>query len=385
MARFELVTSPRIVFGAGALSQLEAIVPSLGSRALLVIGGESADRSGLRERLERLFPVAAIARAAKEPTVAEVDLAVEAARAAGCDVVVAVGGGSVLDCGKAAAGLLSNGGSLLEYLEGVGSGREISRPATPLCAVPTTAGTGSEVTRNAVVSGPGYKKSVRSPYLVPRVALCDPELTRGVPGPVAAACGMDALTQLIEPYLSSAANPICDGLALQGIAAAGRSLRRAVLELDDGAREEMALASLLGGICLANAGLGAVHGLAASLGALFPIPHGVACAAVLTQTIRANLGVAWKSSERERIWTRFSQIAEALTGRRFVDRTTGVDVGLGALHDLQHDLSIPSLRRYGVEAADLPRVVAGARGSSMRYNPVELDDEQLTAILERAL
>ncbi len=384
MAPFELVTSPRIVFGAGALARLGALVRDLGERVLLVLGAESAERSGLRARLEELCPVAARARVRGEPTIADVDAAVEAARGDGCDVVVAVGGGSVLDCGKAAAGLLANGGSLALYLEGVGSGRELVRAAAPLVAVPTTAGTGSEVTKNAVVSGPGYKKSVRSPHLVPRVALVDPELTRGLPREVAAACGMDALTQLIEPYLSRSANPLTDGLALQGIAAAGRSLVRAVHEPDDAAREELALASLLGGICLANAGLGAVHGLAASLGALFPIPHGVACAAVLPQTVRANLRAA-QGADGERLRARFAQVGEALSGRRFVDRVSAVDAGLSTLQTLQRELAIPTLARFGIGEQDLPRIVLGSRGSSMRYNPVELSDEELTAILRASL
>jgi alcohol dehydrogenase class IV len=384
MGAFELVTAPRIVFGAGSLAKLETIAGSLGGRALLVLGGASADRSGLRARLERSLPVAAVARCAHEPTVADVDDAVEAARAASCDLVVAAGGGSVLDCGKAAAGLLANGGSLVEYLEGVGTGRELTRPATPLVAVPTTAGTGSEVTKNAVVSGPGFKKSMRSPLLVPRVALVDPELTRGVPREVAAACGMDALTQLIEPCLSRGANPISDGIALQGIAAAGRSLSRAVLDPDDEAREGMALASLLGGICLANAGLGAVHGIAASLGALFPIPHGVACAAILPQTVRANLRAA-QDPDGERLRVRFAQVSEALCGRRFVDRTSAIDAGLSTLQTLQRELAIPGLARLGVGEADLPRIVLGSRGSSMRYNPVELSDDELSAILRASL
>lgn len=384
MSAFELVTAPRIVFGAGALAKLETIARSLGGRALLVVGGASAERSGLLAGLERSLPVAAVARCAHEPTVADVDDAVEAARAASCDLVVAAGGGSVLDCGKAAAGLLANGGSLVEYLEGVGSGRELTRPATPLVAVPTTAGTGSEVTKNAVVSGPGFKKSVRSPLLVPRVALVDPELTRGLPREVAAACGMDALTQLIEPCLSRSANPLCDGLALQGVAAAGRSLSRAVLEPDDESREGMALASLLGGICLANAGLGAVHGIAASLGALFPIPHGVACAAILPQTVRANLRAA-QGADGDRLRLRFAQVSEALCGRRFVDRASAIDAGLSTLQTLQRELAIPSLSRLGIGEVDLPRIVAGSRGSSMRFNPVELTDDELTSILRASL
>jgi alcohol dehydrogenase class IV len=383
---FELYTAPTIVFGNGVVERLREIVPRLGRRALLVVGKRSADDSGLRARLERLLPVGALVRCRREPTVEDVDRAVEGAREGGCDTVVAAGGGAVLDCGKAAAGMLTNGGSLREYLEGVG-GRTIERPPLPMVAVPTTAGTGSEVTKNAVISGVGYKKSVRSPLLIPRVALVDPQLTYTLPDGLTAATGMDALTQLIEAYLSRNATPLTDGLALQGIEAGGRSLEQACASpADPTAREGMALASLLGGICLANAGLGAVHGLASPLGALFPISHGVACAALLPQVLRANIRAAEGTPVEARVLQRAARLSEALTGRRFVDQTSAIDAGLTQLQQLQHALAIPRLGELGVELARLGEIVQDARtASSMRYNPVDLTAAQLEEVLRRAL
>jgi alcohol dehydrogenase class IV len=383
---FELVTANRIIFGDGCLGQLESLAPSLGARALLVVGGASAERSGLLARLQALLPVEALARCATEPSIGNVDAIVSEARAADCDLVVAVGGGSVLDCGKAAAGMLTNDGSLLDYLEGVGSGRTIERPGAPLIAAPTTAGTGSEVTKNAVISGDGFKKSIRSTHLLPRVALVDPELTSTMPEEVTAACGLDALTQLIEPMLSRSANPITDALALEGIRRVGQALWRAYKRPEDReARRDMALASLLGGICLANAGLGAVHGFASPLGAFLPISHGVACAALLPQVIEANLR-ATRGPLEQRLRRRFASVAEALCDERFDDQQQAIEVGLAFLSDLQRDLAIPRLKSFGLDDDALrATIIANARGSSMRFNPVELSDAQLDAIVLSAL
>jgi alcohol dehydrogenase class IV len=243
---FEFIAAGRIVFADGALDRLADISAELGSRALLVVGAGFARESGLIARIEAAITVAGVASCAREPHIEDVDAAVAIARAGACDMVVALGGGAVLDCGKAAAGMMTNDGSLADYLEGVGSGRQISQRAAPMIAVPTTSGTGSEVTKNAVISGPGYKKSVRSPLLIPAVALVDPVLSHSLPAAVTAACGMDALTQVIEPYLSRNANPMTDGLARVGIAAAARSLARAFDDPQDAeARAQMALASVL--------------------------------------------------------------------------------------------------------------------------------------------
>ena len=383
---FEFFTAPRIVFGAGTVDRLGEIVSEHGRKALLVLGGKSADERGLTDTLRSLLPVGAEARCDAEPTVEVVDRAVEEARLGGCDVVVAVGGGSVVDCGKAAAAMATNPGSLVDYLEGVGTGATIDRPPLPFIAVPTTSGTGSEVTKNAVISGPGYKKSVRSPLMIPRVALVDPSLTYGMPRSVTAACGMDALTQLVEAYLSRNAQPLTDALALPGISAVGHSLEVAFREPENAeAREGMALASLLSGICLANAGLGAVHGFAAALGAFKSMAHGVACAALLPQVLRANLAAAAGTPAEERFVHRLATIGSTLVGEPFVSPNEAIDHSLEHIIWLQRRLEIPALRELGVTADDLPVLVKNARGSSMRTNPVDLSDQQLMEILEDAL
>ena len=381
---FQFLTSPRIIFGAGTLDQLPRVTAELGQRPLLVLGGSSARESGLGGRIKELIPVEAVGCCEGEPTVEAVDAVVDLARGADCDLVVAVGGGSALDCGKAAAAMLTNPGSLMDYLEGVGTGRQIKNVPCPMAAVPTTAGTGSEVTKNAVISGPGYKKSVRSPEMIPRVALVDPRLTLGMPRPVTASCGMDALIQLLEAYLSNGANPLTDGLALQGLELAGWGLLRAFQEPANlRAREAMSMASLMGGICLANAGLGAIHGFASPLGALFPIPHGVACAALLPQVMEANLKNAACHAEGQALplERRFLRAMTALTGNPEIT----VEISLQRLYELQFKLEIPRLGELGISDDDFPRIVSGARGSSMRYNPVELTDWELLGILEAAL
>ncbi|MEW6071229.1 MAG: iron-containing alcohol dehydrogenase [Planctomycetota bacterium] len=383
---FDFSTAGRIVFGAGALARLAALAAPLGRRALLVTGERSADESGVADSVGAAIAVAARARCAGEPSVADVDRAVAAARAERCDFVVAVGGGSALDCGKAAAGMLTNPGSLEDYLEGVGKGLVLARPPVPLIAVPTTAGTGSEATKNAVVSGPGYKKSIRSPLLLPTVALVDPDLLASVPRPVRAACGLDALTQVLEPTLSRNAGPLTDALSLTGIRAAARALPAYVADpADAAARAGMALASLLGGISLANAGLGAVHGFASPLGAQFPIPHGVACGTMLAAVVETNLAAARGTPAEERVASRFAAAAEALLDRRFADRAAALRAGLARLHALQAELGVPRLAALGVRDEHLPAIVAGARGSSMRTNPVNLTDAELTAALRRAM
>ena len=376
---FQFLTSPRIIFGRGAVSGLEKLVAEHGERPLLVMGSEQQAGGERSWKPEEMLSPAAVGHCYREPTVADVDRVVAEGRRAGCDVVVAMGGGSVLDCGKAASAMLTNPGSLKEYIEGVGAGRAIEVPPRPMVAVPTTAGTGSEVTKNAVISGRDYKASVRSPLMIPKVALVDPELTRTLSPGLTATCGLDALIQLMEAYMSRSATPMTDGLALQGVELAGWSLPRAYDD-DMEAREAMALASLLGGICLANAGLGAAHGLAPPLGVQFGIPHGVACGALLPQVMEANLRASRGTDLEKRVWTRFAMLMQMLTGLR-----NDVETGLEILGDLQKKMGTPRLGELGVTEEDFPNIVAGARGLSMSYNPVELTDEQLTGILAQAL
>ena len=288
---FQFATATEIVFGRGAFEGLAARVASLGTRALVVTGSAPA-RTGILHRLQEVgveatpFPITA------EPTTAVASDGTARAREAGCTVVVGVGGGSVLDGAKAIAALLANGGEPLDYLEVIGAGRKVEKPSVPFLAVPTTSGTGSEVTRNAVLASPEHrvKVSLRSVLMLPRLALLDPELTVTVPPDVTASTGLDALTQVLEPFVSSRANPLTDAVCRDGLTRAARSLRRVY---DDGAdidaREDMALVSLYGGMALANAGLGAVHGFAGPLGGMLGAPHGALCARLLPGVITANI------------------------------------------------------------------------------------------------
>ena len=286
---FEFATARRIMVGPGRAGELPNVLAGLGSRALVVTGADPDRLGGL---LASLGPVAAVFPVAGEPTVELARSAVAAAREHGANTVAAIGGGSVIDTGKAVAMLLGNGGDPLDYLEVVGAGRTIARPAAPCVAVPTTAGTGAEVTANAVLAVPSHqvKASLRSPLMIPAVALVDPLLTVSCPPPVTAASGLDALTQCLEPFVSVQATPLTDGLAREGLRRAGTGLRAAYADGGDlTARAEMATCSLLGGMALANARLGAVHGLAGVIGGTADVPHGVACAALLVPVIEANV------------------------------------------------------------------------------------------------
>ena len=302
----------------------------------------------------------------------------------GCDAVLGFGGGSALDVAKAVAVLATAGTDPMEHLEVIGAGRPIVAPGLPCVAVPTTAGTGSEVTRNSVLSGGGVKASLRSPLMLPKVAVVDPDLLVGLPGPTIAASGMDALSQLIEPLLSRRANPFTDALARDGIRRSARSLRRAWEEgmSDAGVREDLALASLFGGLCLANSGLGAVHGLAAAAGARLSAPHGAVCAAVLAATVDVNLRALRERAPEHPALPRLTEVAALLTGRPDARPTDAIDW----LQALTATLSIPGLASYGLDQADIAAVVTAAQqASSMRGNPIELTDAEVTEIVTRAL
>ena len=387
---FELAAPARIVFGAGAVAGLGALAREQGGHALLVTGRSAArattavrllDEAGVRATT---FPVAG------EPSVETARAGVAAARAASCDLVVGFGGGSALDAGKAIAALLGNGGDPLDYLEVVGRGRPLVRPSVPFIAVPTTAGTGSEVTKNAVLASSehGLKASLRSPLMLARAAIVDPDLLEGLPASVIASSGLDALSQLIEPFLSVRANPFSDGLAREGIRRSPGALGRAYAATRAGGpvaaadREALALASLFGGLCLANAGLGAVHGFAAPLGGLFAAPHGAVCAALLVPVLRVNLAALRVRAPDGAALGRFAELAALLTGRP----QAIAEEGIAALTDLCRALEVPGLARYGVSSADVPTLVAKARvASSMKGNPVALTDDELAAIVVSAL
>lgn len=393
VASFEFCTSPRIVFGRGAFDRIGELSVPMGKRAMVVRGGDHLDRSGtidrLRDSLSSVGMEVTEHRVLGEPEVTTIDEALSVARDARCDVVIGLGGGSALDAAKAVAGLLTMGGEALDYMEVIGRGLPIDRAAAPLIAVPTTAGTGTEVTRNAVLAHKPkrFKASMRSPHLIPLVALVDPRLTDGVPASVTASTGLDALTQVIEPYVSKNANPMTDGLCLEGIRRGSRALPRVYADgSDEGARDEMAMCSLFGGICLANAGLGAVHGFAAPLGAMFPVPHGTACAALLPHVMNANVNALRAQDSDHPVLARYAAVGEALTGREHASVDAAVDAGVAFVQELCLGLSIPGLSKYGMQEQDLAGLVTAAgRASSMKYNPIVLSEDALMTCARHAL
>lgn len=376
---FEFATAARILFGEGTAASLPELARTFGTRPLVVTGA-SADRAqALISALSaHTFSVPG------EPTVDLVREGARQAREAAIDVVIAIGGGSAIDAAKAIAAVATNGGEPLDFLEGIGKGRAITVPPLPTIAVPTTAGTGSEVTRNAVLGAPqhGVKASMRSPLMLPRVALIDPELTYGLPPAVTASTGLDALTQLIEPYVSARANPLVDPFCLEGIRLVARSLRRAYRDGSDReARHDMALASLYGGLALANAGLGVVHGFAAPIGGGWPAPHGAVCAAILPHGTAANIAALRARTPEHPALKRYAEIALLLTGNQQATPEQGIDW----MHNLCHDLNVPPLRNWGLSQSDLPAVVEkAARASSMKANPLPLSEDELLALITAA-
>jgi alcohol dehydrogenase class IV len=381
--RFEFATATRIVFGPGTLTELLPAARFLGTRALFVEGVSGLRTVGPIEHLKAAGIAVSECHVSGEPTVASVLSGLEQALAQGCDLVIGMGGGSVIDSGKAIAALLSNPGDIYDYLEVVGKGSALSKPSAPYIAIPTTGGTGTEVTRNAVlaVTERRVKVSLRSPFMLPRLAIIDPELTYGLPPQVTATSGLDALTQLIEPFLSNASNPMTDAVCRDGIRRVAHSLRRAYDDDAPSAREEMSLAALFGGMALANAKLGAAHGFAGPIGGMFPAPHGAICARLLPLVMEMNLNAIQDRAPDLPVLGRFTEISRLLTGNPDAFAADGI----GWLHQLCTDLKIPSLGSYGVTASDFPAIVAQSRkASSMKGNPIELTDAELTQIMERA-
>jgi len=390
---FELLTVGRILFGRGRVAELPGLVRELGESVLLVTNAGDPGAGTATDRAAALLADAGLRvttyRQRGEPTVAGVAEAAESARSGACEAVVGLGGGSAIDAAKAAAALLTNGGAPDDYMEVVGKGRKITRPAAPWVAVPTTAGTGAEVTKNAVVASheKHFKASIRGRELMARAVVIDPELAVAVPPAVTARAGMDALCQLIESYTSVHAQPVTDALALAGIRRAASGLREAFADGGDlAAREDMALAALLSGIALTNAGLGAVHGFAAPLGANFPVPHGVVCAALLPGVMAANLEALRGGAGDPAGLEKYADVGRALAGRADLPSPEAADAGVGAAADLVRDLDIPGLGAFGLTEGRVDELVALARrSSSMRYNPVTLPDDALGKILREAI
>jgi len=381
---FEFATARRIVFGSGTIGEVASISAEIGKRACVLTGRTAARAAFLLEQLNAYGVECVTFNVTSEPTTTLAKEASEFARRNQCDLVLSIGGGSVLDTGKVVAAMLTNRGELEDYLEVVGAGKALARNCAPHIAIPTTAGTGAEVTRNAVLGVPKHKVkvSMRSELMLPALAVVDPELTFSMPPSVTASTGLDALTQLIEVYVSNKANPLTDGICREGLTRAGRSLRRAY---DDGAdrpaREDMALASLCGGLGLANAKLGAVHGFAGPLGGMFSAAHGVICAQILPFVMEANVRGLLSREPNSPALARYGQVAQLLTGKSAANASDGVEW----IRELCAALKVPSLSEFGLTKKDFPTVVAKSqKSSSMKGNPIRLTDEELLEILHQA-
>lgn len=386
---FSLSRLPRIEFGSGAVARLPALAAAFGSRMLLVTGAGSVKHSTCWPQLIKGFRQAGLNWAQLivpgEPSPDLIDDAVRTYRAENPDVVVGIGGGSALDAAKAIAGLLKPGNSVRDHLEGVGPELPYRGPATPFIAVPTTAGTGSECTKNAVLSvhgHDGFKKSFRDEQLVAAHALVDPDMLATCPPAIVAANGMDAFTQLLESYVSSRAAAFTDSLAWGGMKAA----RDGLLELhanagNADARGKMAYAAMVSGITLAQVGLGSVHGLAAPLGAFFPIPHGVACGTLVATATRVNIEALRARAPTHPALEKYALAGRLLSRNSSLDRNAAHTALVDTLIAWTQTLGLPTLAHYGVSPDDIPRIVAHSRGSSMKTNPVMLDDAEIAAIV----
>jgi alcohol dehydrogenase class IV len=352
----------------------------------LVVTGKTSERvQPLLDQLAQNHVQAELFSVSGEPVLETIRAGVAAARQADAVFVIAIGGGSALDTGKAIAAMLGNPGDVLDYLEVIGRGQTLTKPSAPFVAIPTTSGTGSEVTRNAVLGSHEHrsKVSLRSSSMLPSVALVDPELTHDLPPGITASTGLDALTQLIEPYVCLRANPITDGFCIEGIRRAATSLRPAV---EDGknpyARENMSLASVLGGLSLANAGLGAVHGMAGPFGGMFNAPHGAICAVLLPHVMEVNVRALEQRAPKSPALQRYAEIARLLTGRPAASTSNGIQW----VQKLVESLKIPPLRTYGAKPDDAAELIEKSqRASSMKANPIQLTNEELTKVFLEAL
>jgi alcohol dehydrogenase class IV len=388
--RFEFATATRIVFGPGQISKIGSLAADMGKRALIAVGGsnesDATNRAApLVDFLAKSGVESVTYLVSHEPTVDVARQGLKLATECACDLVIGFGGGSSVDTGKAVAALLTNPGDIYDYLEVIGKGKSLSNPSAPFIAIPTTSGTGAEVTRNAVLGAPekSVKVSLRSPYMLPRVALVDPELTHSMPPAVTASTGLDALTQLIEPYVSNQSNPMADALSKEGMPRAARSLQRAYENGSDAqAREDMSLASLFGGLALANAKLGAVHGIAAPFGGMFPAPHGATCARLLPFVMEINHRSLKKRMPDSVYLQRYQDVAQILTG----NPKATIQDGVQWVFDVCSALHVPGLGSYGFTEKDFPDLIQKSSvASSMQGNPIKLLPEELEEIFQRAL
>lgn len=389
---FNLSRLPQIIFGTARFKETADLVASLGKRVLIVTGARSFENTPEWRWLTEALKQSGISweriTVTGEPSPAFVDQAVQDFHQAQIEVVLGIGGGSVLDGAKAIAGLLRVDHSVMDYLEGVGPELSYQGPALPFIAAPTTAGTGSEATKNAVLSQPGkqgFKKSFRHELLVPRYAVVDPDLLATCPPELIAANGMDAITQLIESYVSIKAHPFTDALAWSGIEAARDGLLPWYEQGDAQGRSNMAYAALLSGITLAQVGLGSVHGLASPLGAFFPIPHGVVCGTLVAAASEINIRALQSREPGHPALIKYARLGELLTQNKYSNTTVACNALVKILTDWTERLSLPPLRNYGVTAADIEHIVKHSRGSSMKTNPIVLTDEEIGEILQMRL
>jgi len=377
-------TANRIIFGAGSLTQLSELLEGIGCRGLFLQKSGLPAINLIHQILQEMKIDCLDISVRGEPDMDRIDQITRQAKEFECDFIIGLGGGSVLDTGKAVAALMTNSGSLLDYLEVVGSGKPLQNKAIPYIAIPTTAGTGSEVTKNAVISVPDQKVkvSMRHNYLLPEIALVDAELTYDLPAKITAFSGMDALTQVIEPYLSKGCNQMVDLFCKDAIPKSGQFLLRAYQQVnDEEARLNLSWVSLMGGLSLANAKLGAVHGLAGPIGGMFNLPHGMICASLLHSAMEVNFQAVLSANPGSPILERFNDVARWLTGRS----DAKAEDGILFLQELTRQMNIPRLSEMGVKRENFPEIVMKSkRSSSMKGNPIELSEEQILLIIEKA-
>jgi alcohol dehydrogenase class IV len=383
--RFEFSTTNRIIFGKGTICEV-APIASQQAHSAFVITGRNPQRSlPLFEQLDKEGVKHTTFSVHEEPTVEVVEEGIEYARRAACGLVISIGGGSVIDAGKVVAAMLTNSGRLNDYLEVVGQGKPLMLQAAKHIAIPTTAGTGAEVTRNSVLTVPEHrvKVSVRNSVLLPWLAVVDPELTYSIPPDITAGTGLDAITQLIEAFVSNKANPMTDSFCREGLKRAAMSLKTACADGNDcAARENMSLASLLGGLSLANAGLGTVHGFSGVLGGMFAAPHGIICGRLLPFIMKANIKALKSRTDGLNYVTRYDEVARILTCNPNARAEDGVDW----VHELCRTLDVPSLSKFGLTQDDFSTVVQNVQhSSSIKGNPVILTNKELMEILEKAV
>jgi alcohol dehydrogenase class IV len=387
--RFEFMTAGRVIFGPGSIAEAGKAARGLGHRAFVLTGRTPGRAAPLLASLSDSDLVARTFVLSGEPSFEQVEEALADAREWGCDLVVGIGGGSAIDAAKAVAALLANPGPLLDYVEVIGEGKPLSRPSLPCIAIPTTAGTGSEVTKNAVLLSrtQAVKVSLRSPSMLPRVAIVDPELCYDLSPEATASTGMDALTQVIEPFVCNRPNLLVDAICREGIAAAARSLRLACREgRNPQAREDMSFAGLAGGMALANARLGAVHGFAAPIGGAFAAPHGAICAALLAPVTAANVAALRAHSPDSPALGRYADVARLLRGLPPGAPEPRPEEAAEAIAELARDIGVRRLASFGLRGADFPKLIEKAQAaSSMQGNPIRLEPDELKAILVSAL